>query len=49
MPCVACRSTFYPGELVAIMGQRPAPARSTLMNTLGRLDKPTGGTYVSAG
>ncbi len=36
------------GEYVAIMGQSGS-GKSTLMNTLGCLDRPTGGSYLLAG
>lgn len=40
--------TIYSGEMVAIVGASGS-GKSTLMNTLGCLDKPSGGTYRIAG
>ena len=40
--------TIYPGEFLAIMGQSRS-GKSTLMNILGCLDRPTSGTYLFAG
>ena len=39
---------IYEGEFVAIMGHSGS-GKSTLMNTLGCLDRPTGGKYYLAG
>ena len=38
----------YPGEFIAIMGASGS-GKSTLMNTLGCLDRPTGGRYLLDG
>jgi putative ABC transport system ATP-binding protein len=40
--------TIAPGEFVAIMGASGS-GKSTMMNTLGCLDRPTGGTYLLDG
>ena len=39
---------IFPGEFVAIMGSSGS-GKSTLMNTIGCLDRPTGGTYLLDG
>jgi putative ABC transport system ATP-binding protein len=39
---------IYPGEFVAIMGASGS-GKSTLMNTIGCLDRPTGGRYLLDG
>jgi putative ABC transport system ATP-binding protein len=39
---------IYPGEFVALMGASGS-GKSTLMNTLGCLDRPTGGAYLLDG
>src|SRR5260370_35932746 len=38
----------FPGEVVALMGAS-GPGKSTMMNTLGCLDRPTRGTYLLDG
>ena len=38
----------YPGEFITIMGSSGS-GKTTLLNTLGCLDKPTGGTYLLDG
>ena len=40
--------TIEEGEFVALMGPS-GTGKSTLMNILGLLDRPTGGTYTLAG
>lgn len=39
---------IYPGEFVAIMGQSGS-GKSTMMNLIGLLDRPTSGTYTAHG
>ena len=42
-----CQSRDWPGEFVAVMGQSGS-GKTTMMNIIGLLDRPSGGRYVFA-